>query len=255
MGFNSLFDLTGKTAIVTGGARGLGQAMAIGLAQAGADVVVADLLDEEAAKTVEEVRKLSRKSMSLRVDVTNSKDVEAMINSVVKEFGKLDIIINSAGITKRMPALDFIEEDFDRVIAVNLKGVFLSCQAAGRQMVKQGGGKIINMASVGGLVGLRNTVAYCASKGGVVQITKTLALEWAPYNIKVNAIAPCLFETSIAAPVFASKETYEAFVSKIPLGRIGKPADLVGTAIFLASPASDMMTGHILAVDGGWLAE
>ena len=249
------FDLKGKVAIVTGGVGGLGCAISLTLADAGADVVIADLNEGEGNKMVGQIKKKRRKSLYFKIDVTSSKDVNAMCVQVVKEFGSLDVIVNCAGITKRLEPLNFPEEVFDRVIAVNLKGTFLCAQAAARHMVNQGGGKIINIASIGGMVALPNTVAYCSSKGGVVNMTRALALDLAKYKINVNAVAPALANTPIAMQVFQDKSTLDWFTSRIPLGRLAKPQDVANAVLFLASPASDFITGHILAVEGGWLAQ
>jgi len=249
------FDLKEKVAIVTGGAGGLGCAISLTLADAGADVVIADLNEEEDSKMVDQIKKKKRKSLYFKIDVTSSKDVNAMSAQVVKEFGSLDIMVNCAGITKRLEPLNFSEEIFDRIIAVNLKGTFLCAQAAARHMVNQGGGKIINIVSIGGMVALPNTVAYCSSKGGVVNMTRALALDLAKYKINVNAVAPALANTPIATQVFQDKSTLDWFTSRIPLGRLAEPQDVANAVLFLASSASDFITGHIIAVEGGWLAQ
>jgi len=248
-------DLTGKIAIVTGGGSGLGHDISLTLASAGATVVVADINPDSGQKTVDEIKQSNRDAAFCELDVANSQSVKAMARSVVERFGAINILVNSAGITKRVPPLDFTEEDFDRIIAVNLKGTFLCCQAAARQMVQQGGGKIVNLTSIGGMVGLPNTVAYCASKGGVVQMTRALAIDLAPSKINVNAIAPSLANTPIATSVFQNPKTLEWFLSKVPLGRLCEPRDVSEAVLFLASSASDFITGHVLAVDGGYLAQ
>ncbi len=247
-------DLHGKVAIVTGGGSGLGRDISIRLAKAGASVVVADLNPASAGNTVDEILQLPGKAIPFELDVADSAGVNGMVRASVQQFGAVHILVNSAGITKRLPPLDFPEEDFDRIIAVNLKGTFLCCQAVARQMVKQGGGKIVNLTSIGGMVGLPNTVAYCASKGGVVQMTRALAIDLARYKINVNAVAPSLANTPIAATVFQNKQTLEWFLSKVPLGRLCEPQDVSAAVLFLASSASDFVTGHVLAVDGGFLA-
>ncbi len=249
------YDLTGKIAIVTGGGSGLGRDIALSLASAGATVVVSDLNADLGQKTVDEIKQGGRDSAFHRLDVSNSQQVREMTAAAVERFGAINILVNSAGITKRLPPLDFPEEDFDRIIAVNLKGTFLCCQAAARQMAKQGSGKIVNLTSIGGMVGLPNTVAYCASKGGVVQMTRALAIDLAPHKINVNAIAPSLANTPIATSVFQNPKTLEWFLSKVPLGRLCEPRDISEAVLFLSSSASDFITGHILSVDGGYLAQ
>lgn len=249
------FDLTGKIAIVTGGGSGLGRDICLTLANAGATLVVADINADSGQKTVSGITQLNRDATFFELDVTNSQSVSEMTASVVERFGAINILVNSAGITKRLPPLDFPEEDFDRIIAVNLKGTFLCCQAAARQMVKQGGGKIVNLTSIGGMVGLPNTVAYCASKGGVVQMTRALAIDLASRRINVNAVAPSLANTPIAATVFQDQKTLDWFLSKVPLGKLCEPRDVSEAVLFLCSSASDFITGHVLAVDGGYLAQ
>jgi NAD(P)-dependent dehydrogenase (short-subunit alcohol dehydrogenase family) len=249
------FDLTGKIAIVTGGGSGLGYDISLTLACAGATVVVADINGELGQKTVNEIKQSNRESTFFELDVANSQKVKELAHSVVERYDAIDILVNSAGITKRLPPLDFPEEDFDRIIAVNLKGTFLCCQAAARQMTKQGAGKIVNLTSIGGMVGLPNTVAYCASKGGVVQMTRALAIDLASSGINVNAVAPSLANTPIATTVFQNPKTLEWFLSKVPLGRLCEPRDVAEAVLFLSSSASDFITGHVLAVDGGYLAQ
>lgn len=249
------FDLTGKVAIVTGGGSGLGRDICLSLARAGATVAIADINPVAGRNTLNEVMPFEREAAFFELDVVDSSKVKEMTSSVVERFGGINILVNSAGITKRLPPLDFPEEDFDRVIAVNLKGTFLCCQAAARQMAKQGAGKIVNLTSIGGMVGLPNTVAYCASKGGVVQMTRALAIDLASSGINVNAVAPSLANTPIATTVFQNPKTLEWFLSKVPLGRLCEPRDVAQAVLFLSSSASDFITGHVLAVDGGYLAQ
>lgn len=247
--------LDGRVAIVTGGAGGLGKEICAAYAREGVKVVVADVNGEAAAGLAKEIERQRGTVAGFAVDVTSSTSVNALCDFAVSTYGGIDILVNCAGITDRRPALEFPEDIFDRIIAVNLKGTFLCCQAAGRIMAPKKKGKIINMSSIGGTIGLRNTVAYCASKGAVVQITRALAVDWAQYNINVNAIAPGLNNTPIAQQVFADKKTLEWFLSKIPLGRLCEPTDVAAAAVFFASTASDYITGHILALDGGWTTE
>ncbi|MGA2761781.1 MAG: SDR family NAD(P)-dependent oxidoreductase [Spirochaetia bacterium] len=247
--------LDGKVGIITGGAGGLGREICLAFAREGVKTVVADMNGEAAAKLAREIEGEKGAAVSFALDVTSSRGVKDLCDFVVKRYGGIDILVNSAGITDRQPALEFPEDSFDRIIAVNLKGTFLCCQGVGRVMAEKKKGKIINMSSIGGTIGLRNTVAYCASKGGVVQITRALAVDWAQYNITVNAIAPALNNTPIARQVFQDKKTLDWFLSKIPLGRLCEPTEVASAAVFLASNAADFITGHILAVDGGWTTE
>jgi len=255
MSREDLFKLTNKVAIVTGGMRGLGHAIAINLAKFGANIVIADIEVKNSEKIKKEFIDLDKKVFFIKIDVSDSKDVKHMVEDTLNKFGKIDILVNNAGITKRGPALTMDEGDWDKVIDVNLKGVFLCSQTVGKEMKRQEKGKIINVASILGQIGISNTLPYCASKGGVIQITKALAVEWAKYNINVNAIAPAFFDTPLTKPFLKQgEELYNYTIERIPLGRFGKPDDLAGAVVFLASDASDFITGHILNVDGGWLA-
>jgi NAD(P)-dependent dehydrogenase (short-subunit alcohol dehydrogenase family) len=247
--------LDGKVGIVTGGAGGLGREICLAYAREGVRTVVADMNGEAAASLAREIESEGGTAVGFALDVTSSRSVGELCDFVVGRYGGIDILVNCAGITHRCSAMEFPEDVFDRIVAVNLKGTFLCCQAVGRTMAEKKKGKIINISSVGGTIGLRNTVAYCASKGGVVQITRALAVDWAEHNINVNAIAPALNNTPIAKQVFQDKKTMEWFLSKIPLGRLCEPTDVAAAALFLASEASDFITGHILAVDGGWTTE
>lgn len=255
-GFPALFCLKDKVAIVTGGGSGLGQAIARGLADAGAWVAVADISKDSARRVAEEIRVRRGQAIALEVDVTRLAQVEVMAQKVQQERGKVDILVNSAGITFRSPALSYPEGEWDRVLSVNLKGSFLCCQAVGKAMVTQGKGSIINIASIGGLIGYGGCIAYLASKGGVVQLTKGLAVEWAKAGVRVNAIAPFVFDTPMVSQIKVTEpDHFQRMIDKAPMGRLGQPQELIGTAIFLASPASELITGHILAVDGGFLAQ
>lgn len=252
----SLFDLTGKVAlVVTTKDGGLGEAQAVGLATYGADVAVAGT-DSEGAKVVaDKIRKLGRETMALGVDVTQEPSVEEMVKQVLKEFHRIDILVNDFSTRIRKPATDFPVEEWQHVMDYNIRGCFICCKVVGREMVKQRSGKIINHSSVRGQYGLPGGyAAYCSSKGAIDTLTKQLAVEWAPYNVFVNAIAPT-FVNVPKKPGDAFAETDPEFIkmvtARIPMGRWGNLEDYVGPTIFLASKASDFVTGQILYVDGG----
>ena len=248
------FDLSGKTAMVTGAGRGLGKAFALALARYGADVAICSRTTAEIEQTAAEIEDLGRRVYFQAVDVTNRAAVESWVQSCRREFGRVDILVNNAGINIPQWALDVTEEAWDSIIEVNQKAVFFVAQAVGRIMKDQRSGKIINVSSDAGAVGLPRRAAYCASKGAVNQLTKVLAIEWARYNINVNAIAPAFIETPFTEPMFQEPEFRDYVLGHTPLGRVGETRDVVGAVILLASPASDYITGHILHIDGGWTA-
>jgi NAD(P)-dependent dehydrogenase (short-subunit alcohol dehydrogenase family) len=251
-----LFSLQGKAAVVTGGASGLGRAIARGFADAGSYVAIADISGDQAEEVAREIDERGGQAIGLQLDVTQPTEVEAMAERVVRQKGGIDILVNSAGVTFRSPALEYPEGEWDRVLNVNLKGTFLCCQAVGKRMVAQGKGSIINIASIGGLIGYGGCIAYLASKGGVVQLTRGLAVEWAKAGVRVNAIAPFVFDTPMVSQIKVREPGhFQRMIDKAPMGRLGRAEELIGTAIFLASPASNLITGHILAVDGGFLAQ
>ncbi len=253
MHVRELFDLTGKVAIVTGGGSGLGKQMARALAESGADVVLCGRKAERCEEAAAELAALGVRALGLRCDVTSADDVRAMVERAKDELGRVDVLVNNAGRAWVAPATEMGVEDWRRVIEVNLTGAFLCAQAAGRVMIEQGGGKIINIASVAGLGGanpeILDSVAYNASKGGLVNFSRDLAVKWARYRINVNAIAPGWFPTRLSGAIV---ERYgDRLARSIPLGRIGGEDDLKGAVVFLASRASDYVTGHVLVVDGG----
>jgi NAD(P)-dependent dehydrogenase (short-subunit alcohol dehydrogenase family) len=250
----ALFRLDGNTALVTGAAGGLGAAIARGLSAAGATVAVADLRAEGVKMLADELAAAGTRAHAVEVDVGSLESVERMAGEVEARLGPVDILVNSAGITHRASAREFPKEQWDRILTVNLTGVWLATQVVGGGMMDRRRGRIINIASIAGRIGLPGTVAYCASKGGVVMLTRALAVEWAPYNVRVNAIAPSWFETPLGALIEREPQYAERVMRRVPFGRMGKPEELVGTAVYLASEASSMVTGHVLAVDGGTLA-
>lgn len=245
------FDLDGKVAVVTGATSGIGKAIACGLAHAGADVAL--IARTTADDTEATIRSYGRKVQTFRFDIAESESSTAIVESVLSVFGTIDILVNAAGITVRTPAIDFRESDWDSVLAVNAKAVFLLSQAVARTMMRRRQGKIINIASLMSFQGGITIPAYTASKGAVAQLTKALANEWAPFGINVNAIAPGYIATKLTAALQNDPKRNNEILARIPAGRWGTPADLQGAAIFLSSPASDYIHGHVLLVDGGWM--
>lgn len=248
-----IFRLDKKIALVSGGGSGLGQAIALGLAEAGATVIVAGRTKEKLADTVEKIRALGSEGASVVMDVVDSKSVEAAINGIKSRYGSIDIAVNSAGVHLKKPTIEVSDDEWSCVIETNLTGVFRVCRAAGKVMAEQGGGKIINIASLGSFVALTDAAAYTASKAGVVLLTKNLAVELAPRNVQVNAIAPGVFKTALNEKVLAGPRL-ERILNNTPMGRLGKTEEIAGTAVYLASKASDFVTGSIISVDGGFLA-
>jgi len=245
------FDLSGKVALVTGANTGIGQAIALALAEAGADVALAGR--SPADETAEQVRALGRRAALIEADLSTIAPVQSVIDKAIADLGGLDILINNAGIIRRADAVDFSEADWDAVIDTNLKSLFFLCQTAGRHMIARSSGKIVNIASLLSFQGGIRVPSYTAAKSGVAGLTKALANEWAGKSVNVNAIAPGYIATNNTAALQADETRNRQILERIPAGRWGDPKDIAGAAVFLASPASDYVNGHILAVDGGWL--
>ncbi len=262
------FDLSRRTALVIGAAGGLGREQALGLARAGADVAIADLNQSGLQATSLAIKAVGREVDVFPLDITVPGEVRAVVDAVEKRFGKIDILVNSAGMTRRGASEDYDQGLFERILDINLNGMFYACQNVGRLMIKRGGGRIINMGSIFSSAGIAESPAYAMSKGAVAQLTKTLAIEWAPYGIAVNAILPSWFDTAMGnvvadrekfyagtAEVPSSADLAARTTGRVPLRRLGKPPEIVGATVFLASNAASMVTGHLLAVDGGFLAQ
>ena len=245
-----MFDLKNKVAIVTGSARGIGQSIAIELARHGADVVVSDIISGQA--TVNKIKALKKKSVFIKADMSKKSDITNLINQTIKKFKKIDILVNNAGIFSSSPSETLKEEDWDKTIDINLKGYFLCAQEAGKHMIKKKRGSIINIASVAGLEGYPQAASYCASKGGIVNLTNSLAAEWGPKGIRINSICPGVIETAMTKEMLGDKKIKQGMLMKIPLKRTGKPIDIAGAAVFLASDASSYITGTEIIIDGGW---
>ena len=260
-----LFDLSGQTAIVTGGGSGIGRDLAVALAEAGANLVIPDISGSVAEEGAAAVRAVGREALALEVDVADQAAVERCFAATLDRFGRLDVLVNNAGGGRQAPTVSLSAEDWQRVFDVNVHGIFYCCQLAGRLMIEQRRGKIINIASVYGLVGTderlyirddgqpHQSLAYNSSKGAVVNLTRALAVQWAPHGVNVNAIAPGMIRTKRLATRI-SPQTWENLVERTPMRRWGTGEDLTGAALYLASRASDFVTGHILVVDGGWTA-
>ena len=251
------FRMDGQVALITGAGSGLGQAFAEALAAYGADVVITELPGKEAAAeaTAELVRAQGRRAMTATLDVTSMDSIGALVERIVSEWGRIDILVNNAGLNVPKWAVDVTEADWDRVLDTDLKGAFFMAQAVGRHMIERGGGgRIINITSIMGQVGFYYRAAYCSAKAGLANLTRVLAVEWAKHNINVNAIGPSFILTPLTKPMFDDPWFHDLVVDRTPQGRIGEPEDVVGAVVFLASPASNLVTGAVLMVDGGWTA-
>ena len=249
----NIFGLDGKTAVVIGGTSGIGKALALGLAQAGANVVATSRSAEGTTATTREIVALGRRSLEITSDVTSRGSLQALQAAILSEFPTVDILLNCAGITKRIPTLDWTDEGWDAIFDVNVKGTLRACQIFGRQMIARKAGRIINIASLSTYVAFHEVAAYGASKAAVAALTKSLAIEWAPHNVFVNAIAPGVFPTALNSALLDSPRGQELQL-RTPMHRFGRPEELVSAALYLASDASSFTTGQILAVDGGFLA-
>lgn len=252
----NLFDLSGRVVVVTGAGSGIGKAIAVGVAENGAHVACFDLNGASAEATAVAIARQGGSAIALAVDVRNAEQIEAAVVHTRNHFGKIDGLVNAAGITVRTPAVDFSPDDWRRVIDVNLVGTFLCAQSVGRRLVAARQGSIVNVASIAALAAMgRGNTPYTASKGGVAALTRELAIEWAPFGVRVNALAPCHIRTPLIEPILRDPELLARLTANIPLGRLGEPAELVGPTVFLLSDAASLVTGHVLAADGGFLAK
>jgi len=248
------FDVRGQIALVTGAARGIGRACALALAQAGADVALGLRDARTGGPLVKEIEALGRRALPLQMDMTRLAEVRAAVEAAVAHFGRLDILVNDAGLAPENPAEDVREEDFDLTLAVNLKGTFFASQAAGRVMIRQKYGRIVNLGSQAGFIALPTESVYCMTKAAISHLTKCLAVEWARHNITVNAVAPTFIRTPGTAECLANDAFRADVLSRIPLGRIGEPMEVAAAVLYLASPAAALVTGTTLLIDGGWTA-
>jgi NAD(P)-dependent dehydrogenase (short-subunit alcohol dehydrogenase family) len=247
-------DLKGKTAVVVGGSSGIGRALALGLAQAGADVIPSARRAPEVASAASEIERLGRRSLAATCDVTSEPSLQQLLQQALSTFGKVDILVNSAGVSKRSPTLDLSAQDWDSILDINLKGTLHACRIFGRHMLERRYGRIINIVSLSSFLGLFEVAAYAASKGGVLSLTRSLAVEWAPRGVCVNAIMPGVFRTALNQKLLDGTARGQEFLLRTPMKRFGLVEELVGAAIFLASDAAGFVTGCTIPVDGGFLA-
>jgi NAD(P)-dependent dehydrogenase (short-subunit alcohol dehydrogenase family) len=250
----SLFDLTGKVAVITGGTSGIGRAMSLGLADAGADVIATARRQQQLEETASAIEAIGRRTLRVASDVGDRGSLENLLAVAIKEFGKVDVLINCAGRIKRTPTIDVTEEEWIGILDTNLTGTLRACQVFGKHMLERGYGRIVNIASLNSFVALKEVAAYAASKAGVVSLTRSLAVEWSPRGVIVNAIAPGVFRTELNANLLDSTPRGQELLMRTPIGRFGKTEELVGAAVYLASDAASFMTGETLVVDGGFLA-
>ncbi|MCY8234972.1 SDR family NAD(P)-dependent oxidoreductase [Priestia endophytica] len=252
---NYFSELEGKKVLIVGGSKGIGKDIALAFVQLGADVIITGRNEEDLTKTTTKLVEFNSSCSYLIADIQNVRQIYAMIDQAYARLGRIDILINNAGVNIPRPALEVTEEDWDQVLDTNLKGTFFCSQRAGKYMIEQGlPGKIINIVSQMAFVGYVKRAAYCSSKGGAVQLTKALAIEWADKQIKVNAVAPTFIETDFTKQMFDNKDFYKDVLSRIPLGELAKPSDVTGAVLFLASDMANFITGETIRVDGGWTA-
>ena len=249
-----LLSLNGKTAVVTGGTSGIGRALSLGLAEAGADVVASARRKEQVDSTADEIEARGRKTLSIQSDVCDRASLESLAAATLQTFGKVDILINCAGIIRRTPTLTLAEEEWNSILNTNLTGTLRACQVFGKHMLERGYGRIINIASLNSFVALTEVTAYAASKAAIVSLTRSLAVEWSKKGVTVNAIAPGVFRTELNANLLDSTPRGQELLMRTPMGRFGKTEELIGAAVFLASDGASFVTGQTLPVDGGFLA-
>lgn len=245
--------LKNKVAIVTGSKRGIGKSIALELAKEGAKVIISDINLKECQTVCNEIKKIGSDAIAVKCDVSKKRDVDAMVKKTIQKFNKIDILVNNAGVFLMKPFVEMTEKDWDFVLDINLKGLFLCTNAVAKQMVKQKNGKIISIASIAGKVGFMNSSAYCASKAGIINLTRELAMELSPHNINVNVVAPGIIDTKMTEDMLKDKKTKKVLLASTPLGRVGQPEEIGKATVFLASDDSNFITGHTLVVDGGWL--
>ena len=250
-----LFSLEGKTALVTGSAQGLGKEVALSFAKNGASLILCDIANSE--ETAKEIENIGSPYISIVADISDEKHVKKLTEKAIAEYKKVDILVNNAGISQLSytPTEDLPIEEWDKIIRINLRGTFLCCKHIGKQMIKSGGGNIINISTTAGITGVSRAPGYCASKAGIILLTKSLALEWARYDVHVNAIAPHYLETELTKGLRASDKVYSGLSKQIPLRRFAKTSEVIGAVLLLSSDASSYITGTVIAVDGGFLAQ